>query len=114
MKENLFGKTLEQLRAVAEEVRLPRFAARQLAEWIYHAGVTSFDEMTNIALPARAALAEKYSVELFPPAKVSESLDGTRKYLFAAGIGRFVEAAWIPEEKRSTLCLSVQVGCKMG
>jgi 23S rRNA (adenine2503-C2)-methyltransferase len=114
MRENLFGKTLEQLAAVAKSVGLPRFAARQLAEWIYHAGVTSFDEMTNISLAARAALAESFVVELSPPAKVSESSDGTRKYLFAAGSGRFVEAAWIPEEKRSTLCLSVQVGCKMG
>jgi 23S rRNA (adenine2503-C2)-methyltransferase len=114
MKENLFGRTLDGLRAVTDEVGLPSFAARQLAEWIYHKGETSFDRMTNLPLPVRAALAERFVVETAGPVKERVSADGTKKYLFAAGAGGFVEAAWIPEETRSTLCLSVQVGCKMG
>ncbi|HEY9594556.1 MAG TPA: 23S rRNA (adenine(2503)-C(2))-methyltransferase RlmN, partial [Spirochaetia bacterium] len=97
MKENLFGRTLEGLRAVTEELGLPRFAARQLAEWIYQKGVTSFEAMTNLPRAARVTLDERYTVEMAPPVKARESADGTKKYLFGAGAGRFFEAAWIPE-----------------
>jgi len=114
MKENLLGSTLTRLGEVAADAGLPRFAGRQLADWIYRKGVSRFEDMSNLPLAARGVLAERFTVELSPPLKVSESADGTKKYLFAAGSGRFVEAAWIPEERRGTLCLSVQVGCKMG
>ena len=114
MKENLFGRTLDQLGGIAEGVRLPPFAARQLADWIYAKDAVSFDVMTNIPRAARSLLAERFTIERRAPVRVSESSDGTKKYLFGAGDDRFVEAAWIPEERRSTLCLSVQVGCKMG
>ena len=114
MKENLIGSTLSRLEEVAAEAGLPAYAGRQLADWIYQKGVTRFEEMTNLPLAARAALSERFSLERAAPVKVTESADGTKKYLFAAGSGGFVEAAWIPEERRGTLCLSVQVGCKMG
>ena len=114
MKENLLGSTLSRLGEVALETGLPQYAGRQLADWIYRKGAARFEDMSNLPLAARVALSEKYSVELSPPVKMTESADGTKKYLFAAGNGRFVEAAWIPEERRGTLCLSVQVGCKMG
>ena len=114
MKENLLGSTLTRLGEVAADAGLPGFAGRQLADWIYRKGVSRFEDMSNLPLAARGVLAERYTVELSPPLKASVSADGTKKYLFAAGSGRFVEAAWIPEERRGTLCLSVQVGCKMG
>jgi 23S rRNA (adenine2503-C2)-methyltransferase len=114
MKENLFGHTLAQLGVIAEGVRLPPYAARQIADWMYARDAASFDVMTNIPRAARALLAEHYTIERRAPSRVSESSDGTKKYLFGAGNARFVEAAWIPEKTRSTLCLSVQVGCKMG
>jgi 23S rRNA (adenine2503-C2)-methyltransferase len=114
MMENLLGSTLSRLGEVAEETGLPEYAGRQLADWIYRKGVTRFEQMSNLPLAARVQLSERYSVEPSPPVKTTESTDGTKKYLFAAGGGRFVEAAWIPEERRGTLCLSVQVGCKMG
>ena len=114
MKENLLGCTLSRLEEVAAEAGLPAYAGRQLADWIYKKDATSFDEMTNVPLRARAALSERYAAGRAPPVKVTESTDGTKKYLFAVGSGGFVEAAWIPEKHRGTLCLSVQVGCKMG
>ena len=114
MKENLFGKTLEQLGAVAEDAGLPAYAARQVGEWMYKKDASGFAGMSNLPRRARELLAELYDIELQPPVKATESSDGTRKYLFAAEKGGFVEAAWIPEARRSTLCLSVQVGCKMG
>jgi 23S rRNA (adenine2503-C2)-methyltransferase len=114
MKQNLFGKTLEQLGAVATEAGLPGYAARQIGEWIYKKDARGFAGMSNLPPRARELLSELYDIEHRPPVKATESSDGTRKYLFAAEKGGFVEAAWIPEARRSTLCLSVQVGCKMG
>lgn len=109
----LLGMSLAELQALAARVGLPRYAARQIAGWLYSRPVDSIEAMTNLSRAARAALAREAAVGAHAPAAVSESSDGTRKYLFAAGAGRFVEAAWIPEGERGTLCLSVQVGCRM-
>jgi 23S rRNA (adenine2503-C2)-methyltransferase len=112
-KENLFGRTLGELGLVAAEAGLRPFAARQLAHWLYPGRAATFEAMLNLSARARAWLAERYEIRLQAPAAEAQSADGTRKYLFPAA-GRFVEAAFIPEDKRATLCLSVQVGCKMG
>jgi 23S rRNA (adenine2503-C2)-methyltransferase len=114
MKPNLFGSTLGRLESIAQEEGLPGFAARQMADWLYSKSATRFEQMSNIPRAARQRLAERFTIERTPPGHVSESSDGTRKYLFASGDRGFVEAAWIPEPRRSRLCLSVQVGCKMG
>ena len=70
--------------------------------------------MTNISKKVRSQLSEKYAIGATDPVRVQTSADGTKKYLFPAGNGRFVESAFIPEERRNTLCVSTQVGCKMG
>ena len=80
---NLLGKTLEELQAVAQEVGLPRFAGKQLAEWIYVRRATSFDEMTNISLKGREALKARYTIGRHAPVAEAISKDGTKKYLFA-------------------------------
>jgi 23S rRNA (adenine2503-C2)-methyltransferase len=114
MKKNLYGHTLERLGTAAAEVGLPPYAAQQIADWLYRKDAGSVSAMSNIPLRARKDLAERYDIVRADPVKVTASADGTRKYLFPAEKGGFVEAAWIPEATRSTLCLSVQVGCKMG
>lgn len=123
MTEVLLGKTLEELQQVALSVGLQKFAGKQLAEWLYVRRVTSFDEMTNISLKGREALKANYSVGRCNPVKEAVSADGTRKYLFKvfqsegqsdSEAGCFVEAVYIPEEDRATLCVSTQAGCKMG
>jgi 23S rRNA (adenine2503-C2)-methyltransferase len=98
----------------------------QLARWIYSRRAPSFMQMSDLPLRSRKALEEDYSLGHPTPVKESISADGTKKYLFladpppfpgrAAGAGppRFVEAAYIPEADRRTLCVSTQVGCKMG
>jgi len=112
MKEPLFGKTFNQLSGLVKDMGLPRFAAGQMANWLYKHNVSSIDEMTNLSKKARTLLNEKYTVGLEPPVNVQTSADGTKKYLFKAGAG-FIESAFIPESKRNTLCVSSQVGCKM-
>ena len=110
--ESLLGKNIEELQQVALRVGLPKFAGKQLAEWLYVKRVTSFDEMTNISLKGREALKAAYAVGRQAPVKVAESKDGTKKFLFAIG-EQFVEAVYIPDEERATLCVSTQAGCQM-
>ena len=123
----LLGKTLAELQAVAQEVGLPRFAGKQLAEWIYVRRATSFDEMTNISLKGREALKARYTIGRHAPVAEAISKDGTKKYLFQVGERQkakgdeamrqeagYIEAVYIPDGDRATLCVSTQAGCKMG
>lgn len=110
----LLGLSLSQLRSVAADIGLPPFAGSQMADWIYAKRVNSIDEMTNLSKNARARLAEKYCVGLMAPKESVESADGTVKYLFPGAGGKDVEAVYIPDGERATLCVSSQAGCKMG
>ncbi len=114
MKEALFGKTLNELTALAIELGLPKFAGKQMAEWLYQKDISSIDEMTNLSKKAREILNEKYTFGLIHSTKVQESIDGTKKYLFPTAQNKFIETAMIPDEDRKTVCVSSQVGCKMG
>jgi len=114
MQEKLFGKTLEELKALSQDLGLPSFTGQQLCEWLYKKEASSFDQMTNLSKKARALLSENYDLGLQEPEDEQESVDGTKKYLFPSGIGKFIETAYIPDGKRSTVCVSSQVGCKMG
>lgn len=113
-KEPLYGKTLTQLEAICAQLSLPRFTAKQIANWLYVKRVSSIEEMTNIAQKGRTALNENYSIGLYEPLKVSQAKDGTKKYLFKTSQGNFIEAAYIPTSDRATLCVSSQAGCRMG
>ncbi|MBL7966470.1 MAG: 23S rRNA (adenine(2503)-C(2))-methyltransferase RlmN [Prolixibacteraceae bacterium] len=114
MKDSLFGKTLDELTALAVETGLPKFTGKQMAEWLYQKDIRSIDEMTNISKKNRELLSGKYEFGLIDSTKVQESIDGTKKYLFPTGQVKFVETAMIPDEDRKTVCVSSQVGCKMG
>ena len=104
---------LVELQALVKELGMPGFAARQIASWLYDKKIFSIDEMTNISLKHRELLKEKYEVGAYPPVEAMRSVDGTVKYLYEVGEGHFVEAVYIPEDDRATLCVSSQVGCKM-
>lgn len=110
----LYGKTLDELKSIVTAEGLPTFTATQIADWLYHHHAESIDEMTNLSKKAREMLSAKYTVGLTKPERVSESADGTKKYLFPVANNRYVEAAYIPEADRATLCVSSQSGCKMG
>lgn len=114
MKPALFGKTLEELTELALGLGLPKFTGRQLADWLYKKEVDSIADMSNLSKKARTLLKEQYSFGLHAPAKVQTSADGTKKYLFGTASGNFVETAMIPLKERRTVCVSTQVGCKMG
>jgi 23S rRNA (adenine2503-C2)-methyltransferase len=105
--------TLEELQAVVAELGMPRFAAKQIAQWIYEKRVTDIDQMSNLSKAHREQLAAAYCVGLCPPADAAVSTDGTIKYLFRTGTGKLVETVYIPDHERATLCVSSQMGCKM-
>lgn len=110
----LYGMTLEQLQQLCAELQLPRFAAKQIARWLYKRHVRSIDEMTDISAAGRTLLKERVSLGLSAPLRESVSTDGTKKYLFKTAEGALIESAYIPDGDRATLCVSSQAGCRMG
>ena len=113
MKQPLLGLTLTELQTVVKNLGLPGFAAKQIAAWLYDKKVASIDEMTNLSLKHRELLKDIYEVGGEAPVDAMRSVDGTVKYPYRVGEGHYVEAVYIPEEDRATLCVSSQVGCKM-
>lgn len=113
MKQKLFGLTLKQIQEITNNLKLPKFTASQITNWLYKNKVSSIDEMSNLSKKTKNLLNAKYEVGLTPPSTVQTSTDGTKKYLFNIGETGSVETAYIPETKRKTLCVSSQVGCKM-
>ncbi len=109
----LIGLTLDRLAEVAAECGLPRFAAKQMARWLYEKRVDSIDQMTDLSKAGRQRLAERYAVGLSGPKLSTLSADGTAKHLFDGTGGRDVEAVYIPDRDRATLCVSSQAGCRM-
>lgn len=125
IRRPLLGMTLAELETVATEAGLRKFAAKQIARRLYVNRARSIDEMTELPKASREWLNEHYCIGLQAPVKASRSTDGTVKYLFATRGddfdfltsgkgGRDVEAVYIPDRDRATLCVSSQAGCKMG
>jgi len=112
-KVNLLNFDRDALRAYFAEIGEKPFRADQLMKWIYHFGVTDFSEMNNINKKLREKLTRHCIVEA--PAVVTEqrSTDGTIKWSMAVSGGQEVEAVYIPEGDRATLCVSSQVGCAL-
>jgi 23S rRNA (adenine2503-C2)-methyltransferase len=113
-KEKLYGKTLNELIAVAKRIGLPGFAAKQIADWLYKKEIQSIEEMTNLSKKTRELLSVDYEFGLASPVSVSESSDGTKKYLYKVLNDKYIETAYIPDDERATICVSSQAGCKMG
>lgn len=113
-RQALLGLSLAELQEIALAHGLPRFVGKQLCEWLYDKGASSFEEMTNLSKAARSTLDATYRIGQMPPKDAQKSVDGTIKYLFPTSDGHFVETVYIPDGKRATLCVSCQVGCRMG
>ncbi len=114
---NLVGLTREALGEALAEAGIPekqvRMRSGQIWQWIYQKGVRDFSEMTNISKELRARLAGKFEIRVPEIVTRQVSRDGTRKYLLRIAGGHEVEAVYIPEEDRGTLCISSQVGCTL-
>ncbi len=110
---NLLGLTLPKMQDFFREMGEKPFRAQQVLKWMHHAGIDSFDEMTNLSKALREKLAEV--AEIRPPEVVNQldSEDGTRKWAIRVDGGGLVETVFIPDGQRGTLCVSSQVGCSL-
>ncbi len=111
---NLLDFDLEGLAAFCERLGEKRFRATQLFRWVHQRGESDFTRMTDLAKSLREKLATTAHVEALPVLTQNESADGTIKWLFDVGDGNAVEAVFIPEDDRGTLCVSSQAGCAVG
>ena len=114
MTANLLDFDLEGLAAFCERLGQQRFRAVQLFRWIHQRGVARFEEMTDLARDLRERLPSVARVQGLPVLAEQASADGTIKWLFDVGDGNAVEAVYIPEDDRATLCVSSQAGCAVG
>lgn len=111
---NLFGMSLADLESLCAAESMPRFTAKQICDWLYAKHVDSIDAFTNLSLKNRSRLKEIAYIGRHAPVDCQVSRDGTKKYLFQTDGGKYVETVFIPDGDRATLCISCQVGCKMG
>ncbi len=114
MTANLLDFDLDGLAVFCERLGEKRFRATQLFRWIHQKGASQFDEMSDLAKSLREKL--KTSAQIQPLGIITQhiSSDGTIKWLFDVGGGDAVEAVFIPEDDRGTLCISSQAGCAVG
>ncbi|MBF9018823.1 23S rRNA (adenine(2503)-C(2))-methyltransferase RlmN [Oceanispirochaeta sp. M2] len=108
----LLGQSLEDIKEICSSLGMPKFTAAQITDWLYKKRVSSIEEMTNLSKKNRELLESDYYVGRTEPVDQQKSTDGTIKYLFSVENNLHIEAVYIPDNDRATLCISSQVGCK--
>ncbi len=112
--KNIKDYNLEELKQEIINLKEKPFRAQQIFKWIYIDKVKSFDEMTNLSLELREKLKQNYDICNFEIVKKLESKDGTKKYLWGLGDGNAIESVLMEYHFGKTVCVSSQIGCKMG
>lgn len=112
--KNIKDYNLEQLKEEFIKLGEKPYRAEQVFKWLYTTNLTSFDEMTNLSIELRQKLKENYSLCIYKIIKKQESVDGTKKYLFDLLDGNAIETVLMEYKHGKTLCVSSQIGCKMG
>jgi 23S rRNA (adenine2503-C2)-methyltransferase len=112
-RPNLFGMGSDALAVSVAELGEPGYRARQLYSWLYRRRVRDFGAMANLPRALRAALAGRFDLAWPEVAERTLSFDGTRKYLFRLPDAATIEAVYIPEAERRTICISTQAGCPL-
>ncbi|MDE6847036.1 MAG: 23S rRNA (adenine(2503)-C(2))-methyltransferase RlmN [Lachnospiraceae bacterium] len=114
-KKDIKSFTLDQLKEEMEAMGEKSFRAKQLYEWMHKKQAAGYEEMTNISTALVSKCKECYSYTALVPVRVQESkIDGTRKYLFELADGNMVESVWMRYQHGNSVCISSQVGCRMG
>jgi len=110
---NILSLNLAGLEAACAELGWERYRARQLYSWLWQKGASDFDQMTNLARDKRNLLKERFTIALPAPVRELRDPDGTRKFTLELEDKLVVEAVYIPETGRRTVCVSTQVGCAL-
>ena len=105
--------TATSLQEAVTALQLPRFRARQLWRWVWRHGVTEFSDMTDLGKPVQTLLAAHFHADRPVVSRRQDSSDGTIKWLLRLHDGHEMEAVYIPDADRGTLCISSQVGCTL-
>jgi 23S rRNA (adenine2503-C2)-methyltransferase len=112
---DLRSLSIEELKNELVSMGEKPFRAKQIYEWLHKKCAHSYDEMTNISLDLRKKLSEKFEFGAFEIVRMQESkIDGTRKYLFGLGDGNMIESVFMRYHHGNSVCISSQVGCRMG
>lgn len=115
MKTDIKALTFEELENAVKDLSLPAFRAKQIYQWLHKYGCTSFDEMTNLGKNLIGTLSKEFYISSCEiENKYVSKLDGTVKYLFKLCDGEFIESVVMKYKYGYTICVSSQVGCKMG
>ncbi len=114
MKKNIKDYNLDDLKQVLIDLGEKQYRAEQIFKWIFVEHVTNFDEMTNISIELREKLKEKFDLHTFKILQKQVSKDGTKKYLFDTLDGNAIESVLMEYKHGKTICVSSQIGCKMG
>lgn len=112
-KTDLRNLTQQGLIDYADSLGQSAFRGKQIMSWIYRPGINEFSEMTDLAKVFRATLEDNAYLSKFENYTIERSTDGSIKFCFTLSDGYLIESVLIPEEDRSTLCISSQVGCAM-
>ena len=107
------GLSQIELEEAITALQLPRFRARQLWRWVWRHGVTEFSDMTDLGKPVQSLLAQHFHADRPAISRRQDSSDGTIKWLLRLHDGHEIEAVYIPDADRGTLCISSQVGCTL-
>ena len=115
MREDIKSMTLEELTQAMRDMGEPAFRGRQIFTWLHQRGAVSFEEMTNLSKPLREKLEKFYCIDMLRVARRQVSqLDGTIKYLWELMDGNCIETVLMRYHHGNTVCVSSQVGCRMG
>ena len=114
-KTDIKSLSLAELKQEFERMGEKPFRAGQMYQWMHQKLVRSFDDMTNLSKELREKCKDTYVYTALEPVRIQESkLDGTRKYLFRLRDGHLVESVWMKYKHGNSVCISSQVGCRMG
>ena len=112
---DILSLSLAELESCMKEMGQPKFRAKQIFSWLHQKQVTSFAEMTSLSLQLREKLQEKFCINRLNIARrLASSIDDTVKYLYELSDGNFVETVLMEYHHGKSLCISTQVGCRMG
>jgi 23S rRNA (adenine2503-C2)-methyltransferase len=111
---NFFDLTITELESAIGAVGNEKYRARQLYQWVYNKGVLDFSQMTNISKGLRTLFAGMFDTRLMAVEQALASGDGSAKFALAGSDGKIIESVLMPDKDRNTLCLSTQIGCRMG
>ena len=114
-KKDIKSLTLQELTQELKEMGMASFRGKQIFQWLHGKLADEFDQMTSLSIKDRQSLKERYFITRLKPERILVSkIDGTRKYLFSLADGNVIESVWMKYKHGNSVCISSQVGCRMG